>query len=118
MTDNAELVRRLRAESEFLYQQCRDLMLEAAEALSAQAQQPVVSKVVCHAPGERCLGCDHYKGLLSECVYASPPPAPQQGPTEEELMEAKRQVTYPELQTSARIATLFARAVLRWKGGK
>ena len=36
------------------------------------AQQPVASKVVCHAPGERCLGCDHYKGLLPECVYAAP----------------------------------------------
>ena len=25
---------------------------------------------VCHAPGERCLGCNHYYGKASVCSYA------------------------------------------------
>lgn len=28
------------------------------------------NKVICHAPGERCLGCDHYHGKAPECKYA------------------------------------------------
>lgn len=27
---------------------------------------------VCHAPGDRCLGCDHYYGKASVCEYADP----------------------------------------------
>ena len=40
---------------------------------TSQSDKP--HKVVCHAPGPRCLGCDHYKGLIAECVYAIPPSA-------------------------------------------
>src|SRR3990167_522052 len=33
---------------------------------SPQAAGP---NVVCHAPGDRCLGCDHYYGKAAECKY-------------------------------------------------
>jgi hypothetical protein len=27
-------------------------------------------KIVCHAPGDRCHGCDHYKGKAPVCSFA------------------------------------------------
>ena len=27
-------------------------------------------KIICHAPGDQCLNCDHYKGKADECLYA------------------------------------------------
>ncbi len=35
-------------------------------------------KVICHAPGGRCGGCDHYKGLLPECIYKEPASGPSE----------------------------------------
>ena len=26
-------------------------------------------KIVCHAPGDTCLGCGHYRGELSDCEH-------------------------------------------------
>lgn len=31
-------------------------------------------KIICHSPGMRCEGCDHYKGLADVCVFAPTPP--------------------------------------------
>lgn len=30
----------------------------------------VAPKIVCHAEGDRCLGCDHYNGKAPVCIYA------------------------------------------------
>lgn len=27
--------------------------------------------VVCHAEGDKCLGCDHYQGKADVCVFAA-----------------------------------------------
>lgn len=29
-------------------------------------------RIVCHAPGERCLGCAHYHGKAPVCTFAKP----------------------------------------------
>ena len=51
--------------------------------------------VICHAPGDKCFGCDHYHGRAARCSYAPPAaqpadqpinegrPAREQGPTTE-----------------------------------
>ncbi len=26
--------------------------------------------IICHAPSERCFGCDHYRGKTAVCKYA------------------------------------------------
>lgn len=56
----------------------RSALLEA----SAQREQPASSKpdqhkVLCHAEGDRCLGCDHYHGKAPVCCYAKPEPQAQ-----------------------------------------
>lgn len=43
--------------------------LRAALAAAQQAE-PKRDTRVCHAPGDRCGGCDHYYGRADRCVYA------------------------------------------------
>src|SRR3990167_1024868 len=54
-----------------------DMALERARA----AQEPTEptrsgpnTNVICHAPGEKCLGCDHYYGKAAVCKYAAQEP--------------------------------------------
>lgn len=37
-------------------------------------------RVVCHAPGDRCLGCAHYRGEAPVCECADKPKRPPQDP--------------------------------------
>ena len=55
----------------------------AAEQATVQETQPVEGgpKVVCHAEGDRCLGCDHYKGKAPVCKYA-PSASPAEAPAD------------------------------------
>ncbi len=49
---------------------------QEVERLRPDAQpEPVVRKITCHAPGDRCLGCDHYYGKADVCQYAGASPA-------------------------------------------
>jgi hypothetical protein len=43
----------------------------AEAALSAAPAEPV--GIVCHASGDRCLGCPHYHGKAATCTYAVEP---------------------------------------------
>jgi hypothetical protein len=51
-----------------------DLLCEAAAALTRsdaqQSDKHDEQKIVCHAPGDRCHGCDHYKGKAPVCSFA------------------------------------------------
>jgi len=39
----------------------------------ASRDEPQPMKIVCHAPGDRCGGCDHYHGKAPVCKYAPEP---------------------------------------------
>ena len=38
------------------------------------ARQILKPKVLCEAPGDRCLGCAHYQGKADRCEHAATPP--------------------------------------------
>lgn len=74
---NGDKWRNGNAEERAAWEAHRDLL---DEALAASKQEP--HKVLCHAEGDRCLGCDHYHGKASVCSYAKPEPQAQAGDPE------------------------------------
>ena len=38
--------------------------------MSVSAEWQRRKAMVCHAKGDRCLGCDHYHGKAKKCIYA------------------------------------------------
>ena len=53
----------------------------AAVALLPEAARPggvAAPSIICHAPGDRCLGCAHYHGKATVCEYAAPELPPEQ----------------------------------------
>ena len=58
--------------------ECQELAPDnAALADTQQNAAPGNAKVICHAPGDKCLGCAHYYGKADRCEYA---PAPDAAP--------------------------------------
>lgn len=51
---------------------------EVKAALSIP-ESPNKIVIVCHAPGDTCLGCDHYHGEAERCKYADVTPDPVGG---------------------------------------
>jgi hypothetical protein len=47
-----------------------DTYRKESEALSSPDDKHDEQKIVCHAPGDRCHGCDHYKGKAPVCSFA------------------------------------------------
>jgi hypothetical protein len=39
-------------------------------------------KILCHAPGDRCHGCDHYKGKAPVCSFAPSAALPTGAPSD------------------------------------
>ena len=68
---------------------------------------------VVDSSGEKIL-----RGIGSGADRASPPPAPQQGPTEEEVRVANAVIAETSYSNKTLGAEALARAVLRWNGGK
>lgn len=52
----------------------RSDVVDAICDAALRATEPAPSKVICHAPGDRCLGCNHYYGKAPVCQYAEPAP--------------------------------------------
>lgn len=51
----------------------KDICTEIWQSMLSAAPEPAGEiAIVCHAPGERCLGCDHYHGKAPVCKYAAP----------------------------------------------
>jgi len=48
-------------------------------------------KIICHAEGDRCHGCAHYRGTADVCIYAKPA---DQGPAQTVETDAKAIVKY------------------------
>mgnify|MGYP001561033942 FL=1 len=44
--------------------------VKAREHAAPPTQSGPNTNVICHAPGETCLGCDHYYGKAAVCKYA------------------------------------------------
>jgi hypothetical protein len=42
-------------------------------------------KILCHAPGDRCHGCDHYKGKAPVCSFAPSAALPTGAPSQRRL---------------------------------
>ena len=45
--------------------------IEERQEQRAAYRAIVADKRVCHAPGDRCHGCEHYQGKAAECKYKS-----------------------------------------------
>lgn len=96
---------------------------EGGQAIQTHAQEvppdtatPGSAGVMCHAPGDKCLGCDHYYGEAAKCKYKSDGPDAPTPRTEREQFNAWCDAMTGTLFSPGAKSSDFYFAI--WCGGK